>query len=163
MAASVSTEKHFLNARDSLAWGGTRSNCRGGQLCLVLLTHTGPGIEPCEVRNPQLFLCLFLPQRGQPTIISITRNEAYTVGSTLYSTGPTYVPTVKYFLVVKALWHFSHSFLSSILRSVFGFISEFQLFFEKLEFYRVRNRKLFCDQFSFIVPTFNYLQVVMTQ
>ena len=43
------------------------------------------------------------------------------------------VPTFVYLRVTTALCNFLHSFFSLIPRNVFGFISKFQIFFEKLK------------------------------
>ena len=65
---------------------------------------------------------------------------------------PAYVPTFKSFLAVTAQWNFLHSFLSSILPDVLGFISKLQIFVEKLALFRVRGLgTFFCDQYNFIV------------
>ena len=75
----------------------------------------------------------------------------------------TCLPNFKYFLVVTAQWKFLHSFLSSMPPNVLGFISKFQIFFRKLALIRVRDLEYFCDQYSSIVPTFNYIRVTTVQ
>ena len=59
--------------------------------------------------------------------------------------------------MVVAWWHFRHSFLPLIPRNIFGYISKFKIFFEKLDLYRVRHLELSCDEYSSIVPTFSCL------
>ena len=45
----------------------------------------------------------------------------------------------------------------------FLLILKFHIFFGKPTLFRVRDLEHFCDQYSFIVPTYNYLRVATTQ
>ena len=60
---------------------------------------------------------------------------------------------------VTAQSNFIHSCLSSILRDIFRFISEFQIFFEKTCTFSCLGLDFFCDQYSLIITNFDYLQV----
>ena len=72
------------------------------------------------------------------------------------------IPTLKYFLVVAAELNFLHSFLS-IPPDVLGLILKFQIFFEKLALFHARELDHICDQYSSIVPIFDYLRVATVQ
>ena len=64
----------------------------------------------------------------------------------------TYVPTLKYFLVITCSLINTSRF--------FGYNIEFQIFSKKFALFVSGTWNFFRDQYSFIVPTFNYLQVV---
>ena len=73
------------------------------------------------------------------------------------------VPIFNFIRVATAQWNFIHSFLSLILCDVFGFISEFQIFFKNLVLFRIKDLEHFSNQYSSIVPTFSYLWVATAQ
>ena len=64
-----------------------------------------------------------------------------------------------YFLVATAQWNFIHGFLSSIPPDFSNLFLNSKYFSKKLHISVLWTWNFFCDQYSFMFPTFNYLQV----